>query len=67
MDAKHLIEAVVGIFLGLALYPSVDTFAANAAANASAGSAGALLLPIVPVIYLLVVIAGAVAYVGVKR
>ena len=61
MKVKHLIEAVIGILIGLALYPAVDAATDDAVANAT--GVALTLLPLIPTIYVIVVIAGAAAYV----
>ena len=58
---KSLIEAMLAVVIGLALYPVVDSATATALVNAS-GIALAL-LPLVPTMYIIVVIVGVVAYV----
>lgn len=65
MEIKHLIEAVLGILVGLALFPAVSDAATTAAVNQT--GAVAAMLPIVPLIYVVVVLAGAAAYIYSKR
>jgi hypothetical protein len=61
MKVKHLIEAVIGILIGLALYPAVAAATDDAVGNAT--GVALTLLPLIPTIYVIVVIAGAAAYV----
>ena len=66
MEIKHLLDAVLGIALGVVLYPVVDSFCASAANNTS-NLAAALILPIVPIVYLFIVIVGAASYLKGKQ
>lgn len=61
MQIRSLIEAVLAIFVGLALYPAVQSATDTAIVNAT--GIAATLLPLVPTIYVIVVVAGAAAYV----
>ena len=61
MKVKNLLEAVLGIVLGVILYPLVDSICTSAAENTS-NEYAALILPIVPIVYLFIVIGGAGAY-----
>lgn len=65
MKVSNLIEAVIAILVGLALYPAVDAATDDAVGNAS--GIALTLLPLIPTIYVIVVIAGAAAYVYSKR
>jgi len=67
MEIRSLIEAVLGVLIGLALYPAVQGATDAAIDNATAGSVVASLLPLVPTIYIIVVIVGAAAYVYSKK
>ena len=65
MEIKHLIEAVLAILVGLALYPAVSSATDDAVANAT--GIALTLLPLVPTIYVIILIAGAAAYIYGKR
>ena len=65
MEIKHLIEAVLAILVGLALYPAVDGATTTALVNATGIAAS--LLPLIPTIYIVVLVAGAAAYVYAKK
>lgn len=63
MSPRSLIEAVIGVVIGVSLYPVIDTVITDANVSGTNGT----LLDLVPLIYIIVVIAGAAAYVYVKR
>ena len=65
MEIKHLIEAVLAILVGLALYPAVQTATDDAVANVT--GIALTLLPLVPTIYVVILVAGAAAYVYSKK
>ena len=65
MEIRHLIEAVLAILVGLALYPAI--VAATDAALDGAEGIALTLLPLVPTIYVIIVVAGAAAYVYAKK
>jgi hypothetical protein len=62
MNAKTLIEAVIGIVIGLALFPVVQDSTTNANATGVTGT----LLDLIPTIYVIVIVASAAAYVYFK-
>jgi len=65
MEIKNLIGAVLAILVGLALYPAVQTATDDAVANAT--GVALTLLPLVPTIYVVILVAAAAAYVYSKR
>jgi len=62
MKARTLIEALIGIVIGVALYPVVQ----STVGNASATGTNATLLNLIPLLYIIVIVAGVAAYVYLK-
>ena len=67
MEIKHLIEAVLAVLIGLALFPAVNGAAEAALLTDNASAIVLTLIPLVPTIYVIIVVAGAAAYVYSKR
>ena len=66
MKTGTLIEAVIGIVVGLALFPAVQSSANEILAGNATGIVAGL-VPLIPTLYILIVIGGAAAYVYYKR
>jgi len=67
MEAKHLIEAVLAVLVGMALFPAVNGAADAALLTDNASDIVLALIPLIPIIYVVIVVAGAAAYVYSKR
>jgi len=67
MEIRHLIEAVLAILVGLALYPAVQAATTAAVETENASAIALVLLPLVPTVYVIILIAGAAAYVYAKK
>jgi len=66
MEIKNLIEVALAVLVGLALYPTIEDAATNAALN-STNDIAAAVIPLVPMIYVIILIAGCATYVYSKR
>jgi len=66
MEIKNLIEVALAVLVGLALYPTIEDAATNAAVN-STNDIAAAVIPLVPMIYVIILIAGCATYVYSKR
>jgi hypothetical protein len=63
MNTRSLLEAVIGIVIGVTLFPVVqDTVDAVNATGTTA-----TLLDLIPVVYIIIIVAGAAAYLYFKR
>lgn len=65
MHIGDLLTAVIGVVVGLALLPVVNDAIATAQANTTSSTLDSL-LGIVPMLYIIVIVVGMVAYVVVK-
>jgi hypothetical protein len=64
MEVRTLLEAVIGIVIGVTLFPVVQTAVENVNSSDSTITA---LLGLIPMVYIIVVLAGSAAYVYFKR
>lgn len=67
MKISDLIGVVLAILVGLSLFPAVQDATDAAVANATAGSVATTVLPLIPMVYVVILLAGAAAYIYFKR
>jgi hypothetical protein len=67
--AKNLIQALIGMVIGLALLPVVGQFASELTGDGGAfeGTTVGALIDLVPVLYVIIVVASAVGFIAFNR
>jgi len=63
LGGMDIVGAIVGIFLGVALYPTVT----SAVADVNATGTAAILIEVIPTLYLIGVIVGIVGMLGLRQ
>lgn len=69
MSVAKLISVVIGLTVGLSLLPVVNTFVTDLTGTGGAleGTAAGALVALLPIIYVIILVAGAVAYITFSR
>lgn len=69
MSVAKLISVVIGLTVGLSLLPVVNTFVTDLTGTGGAleGTAAGALVDLLPILYVIILVAGAVAYITFSR